>query len=204
MKKMITLAALSAALLLTGCSNTTEVSYDECNYPDAPGKTAPGWVCEQPVDGLTVQAVGYSRKLASGPGMMTDVAAAEARSRLASFFATEVQARMSRLTSDSNIDKQINSKDVTERIQKTLTAMTLTKSRLYRTQVTPVGGMYVLVGLDKKAYDENVDALVKTAVGQDSPELYQQFLKDESDKALEHLRQQLNQEYPPQKAPEKS
>lgn len=195
MKKSLLFLSLAAATLLSACSSqTTSVDYGECYYPDSPDTEAPGWVCGQPVQDLEAQAVGYSRKMASGSGMMTDVAAAEARSRLSNYFETDVNSRLSRLTTDKAIDGEINSKDVTERVQKTLTTMTLTKSRIWRSQISPAGGMYVLVGLTKDAYDENIDRLVNTAVGQDSPELYRQFLKDQSDKALEKLRDQLNAE----------
>lgn len=198
--KLVVLALLLQGLVITGCSQKTALNYDECNYPDSPSDTAPGWVCEQPVKGLEIQGVGYSRKLLSGPGMMTDVATTEARNRLAAEFSQQVEGRLERLTRDDQGNQQtkgkaestLNSRDVVERIQKTLTSMTLTHSKIYRTQISPAGGMYVLVGLDKQHYDENIDQLVKNSLNnQDSPQLYQQFLKSQTDESLDKVRQQL-------------
>ncbi|MEO9653659.1 LPP20 family lipoprotein [Marinomonas sp.] len=181
-------------VMLAGCiSNpSTSVDYGECNYPDSPSDEAPGWICSQPVEGLEIQSVGYSKQMASGVGMMTDVAATEARSRLAGEFSTQVNARLSRLTQDSTVDGVNTNADVTERVQKTLATMTLNNSRIYRTRISPAGNMYVLVGLNKAGYDENIDALVNTSLEDDSPELYRQFLKEEADKSLDAVRAELN------------
>ncbi|MGB0782000.1 MAG: LPP20 family lipoprotein [Marinomonas sp.] len=178
---------------LAGCSSvlTKDLVNDGCKYPDNLDVVAPNWVCNHPVDDLEIQAVGYSRKLASGPGMMTDVATTEARARLTGYFASEVKTRLSRLTTDSQTEEGTTNADVSERIQKTLATMTLTKSRIYRTQTSPKGNMYVLVGLNKAAYAENMEALVNTALNDDSPELYRQFLMEESDKSLDQVRQEL-------------
>lgn len=180
--------------LLVGCGSNemTKVNHDVCNYPDSPENAAPGWVCSQPVEGLEIQSVGYSKQMASGAGVMTDVAATEARSRLAGEFSTQVNARLSRLTQDSTVDGVNTNADVTERVQKTLATMTLTNSRIYRTQISPAGNMYVLVGLNKAGYDANIDALVNTSLEDDSPELYRQFLKEEADKSLDAVRAELN------------
>ncbi|MFM2480986.1 LPP20 family lipoprotein [Celerinatantimonas sp. YJH-8] len=205
MKTRLSALLISAGVLvITGCSQKTTLDYSECDYPDAPSHSAPGWVCEQPVKGLELQAVGYSRKLLSGPGMMTDVAATEARNRLAAQFSQLIQGRLQRLTTDNKSDQQVtgkdavstsalNSRDNVERIQKSLSAMTLENSKIYRTQISPSGGMYVLVGMDKQHYDANVNQLVNNALTKkDSPELYQQFLKAQADESLDKVRQQLN------------
>jgi len=186
---MVCLAALA-----TGCAfnKTTDLSYAECMYPDSPEKEAPTWVCDQPVESIEVQAVGYSRKLASGFGMMKDVAATEARSQLSNYFSTKVNTRMSRLTTEKFDGESAVSQDVAERVQKTLSTMTLSNSRIYRTQVSPSGGVYVLVGLNKAGFDSNIDRLVNTALNNESPELYAQFLKEESDKALDDIRNTLS------------
>lgn len=184
---------VGAVVALTGCiSDKTSIDYGECNYPDSPNEEAPGWVCSQQVESIEIQSVGYSKKLASGPGMMTDVAVTEARSRLAGEFSTQVNSRLSRLTEDSTIDGVNTNRDVTERVQKTLATMTITNSRVYRTQVSPAGNMYVLVGLTKEGYDQNIDALLNTSLDGDSPELYRQYLKAESDAALDAVRADLN------------
>lgn len=186
---------LSCVVVIAGCASTKQapgLSYQGCNYPDSPSDQAPGWICSEPVNGIQLQAVGYSKKLSSGPGMMTDVAATEARSRLSNEFSTEVNSRLSRLTKDTNSSEGNTNRDVVERVQNTLTTMTLSQSRIYKTQISPAGNMYVLVGLSKSAYDDNIDKLVKSSVNNDSPELYRKFLLDQSNKSLDEIRKELN------------
>ncbi|MGO3407710.1 LPP20 family lipoprotein [Marinomonas sp.] len=176
---------------ISGCSMIPD-TFSDCSYPDTPGESAPSWICSQPVEGLELQAVGYSKKMAAGPGMMRDVAATEGRARLAGEFSTDVASRMARVTKDSTVNGENTNSDVSERVQKTLAAMTLQRARVYRTQFSPAGNLYLLVGLDKDAYNMNVESVAKSAIGEDSPALYQKFLADEADKSLDGIQKNMN------------
>lgn len=187
------LCTLALSALFSGCASTTEkISYDDCVFPDAPTKSAPSWICDQPAEGLYMQAVGYSAKLASGPGMMKDVAAAEARNQLATSFSTDVASRLTRATSEKLTGPEAVSTDTIARIQKNLSAMEIMNSKIFRTQYSPAGSMYVLIGIDAKAYEQNIDKLLNQSVDTENPELYRKFLLQEAeaalDKAAENLR----------------
>lgn len=186
------IAVLCSALLLSACASTDKkISYDSCTYPDAPTTNAPSWICDQPAEGVVMQAVGYSAKLASGPGMMKDVAEAEARNRLAASFSSDVKARLSRVTDEQLTNQQALSTDTIQRIQKSVTAMELVFSRTYRTQISPTGGLYVLVGINDAAYKENLDKLLSQTVDQENPELYRKFLLQEADTALDDVAEKI-------------
>lgn len=193
MKKL--LLPLVTSLVLAGCSSSNQgsISYEECTYPDAPEQAAPLWLCEQPVEGIWIQAVGYSRKLAAGPGVMKDVAATEARAALSNNFSADIKAKLSRVTTDTTANGENVNSDSIENLTKNVTAMNLTFSRIYRTQVSPTGGMYVLVGLNEAGYKENVNSLVNQSVGNDDPELYRQFLIVQADQELDAMAEQLKQ-----------
>lgn len=179
-------------LLLTACASTEkQLSYDNCVYPDAPTSQAPSWICDQPAENIFMQAVGYSAKLASGPGMMKDVAEAEARSRLASAFSADIASRFSRVTTEQLTDGQAMSKDTIERIQRNISAMELVYTRTYHTQLSPAGGLYVLVGINDQAYKQNIDKLLGQTVDQDNPDLYRKFLLQDADTMLDNTLEQL-------------
>lgn len=181
-----------SALLITACSSTgKKISYENCSYPDAMGQAAPSWICEQPAENLFMQAVGYSPKLGSGPGMMKDVAEAEARNRLATIFSSDVAARLTRLTSEQLVDGKAVSKDTIQRIQKNVTSMELVFARNYRTQLSPKGNMYVLVGIDEAAYKQNIEKLLSQSIDQDTPDLYRKFLLQEAETALDKSAEKL-------------
>lgn len=190
MKVKVTL--ILSALLLTACASTDKkISYESCLYPDAITKAAPSWICDQPAEGVFMQAVGYSAKLGSGAGMMKDVAEAEARSRLAATFSSDIVARLTRLTTEKMINGESVSQDAIQRLQKNVTAMELIFARTYRTQASPVGGMYVLVGLNEAAYKQNVEKLIGQSVDQENPDLYRKFLLQEADAALDKVAEKL-------------
>ncbi|MGO3346749.1 MAG: hypothetical protein ACTIM4_16415 [Marinomonas sp.] len=190
--KLIKMAFVAAAVsAVVGCSSTPS-TFADCAYPDSPSDSAPSWICSEPVEGLELQGVGYSRKMASGSGMMRDVAITEGRSRLASEFSTDVSSRLARVTTESVINNENISSDVAERVQKSLATMTLQKAHVYRTQFSPEGNLYVLVGLNKEDYKTNMDAIAKAAIGEDSPELYQKFLADEADTSLDEIQKRIN------------
>lgn len=163
MRKLLAIGTL--ALLAVGCSSSLDkqLGYNDCTFPDSPGDKAPAWICEKPVDGIRIQAVGYSRELASGPGLMKDVAAAEARAYLASNFSLDVMSKLSRMASDEMTSDSVTAFDSIENITENLTSMTLKSSRIYSTEVSPAGGLYVLVGMDEAGYEENVEALAKAS-----------------------------------------
>lgn len=199
MKYLASIAVL--ATLATGCmTNSTKISYDGCTYNEAPEYSAPTWLCGQPVEGLEIQAFGYSKKLGAGPGMMRDVAVAEARSELAATFRAHVSSRLDSLTrselegltatgaedSDEEASTSIN-----ERVQRNLATMDITGSRIHFIQNSPKGGMYVLVGLDEKAYEENIDRLMNTTFEEDGPQMFREFLLENANTALDSSKESL-------------
>ena len=66
---------VALAVLLSACGKDDAVKEDmECVFPDAPDTEAPGWVCDQPVEGLAVSAVGVAEKSAAGHSFMKNMA----------------------------------------------------------------------------------------------------------------------------------
>ena len=86
-KKRVVLLSTLLAVALAGCGGDKNVvklgKPEACVFPDAPKHTAPAWVCDTPVEGLAVSAVGSHEKSAAGPAFMKDQAVASARVNLA-------------------------------------------------------------------------------------------------------------------------
>ena len=70
------LAGVAMSALLAGCGDTKEEVAD-CVFPDAPGTAAPGWVCDEPVEGVEVSAVGSADKSGAGHDFMKQMAGNE-------------------------------------------------------------------------------------------------------------------------------
>ena len=193
MKKWLITSLVITAGALSGCaSNGGEpMSYDPCVFPDAPDDRAPAWICEQPVQDVMVQAVGFSPEKAAGPGFMKDIAAQEARNRLAQNFAQQIASEYKRYTSDKVTNGESVSVDSIEQTMLSELAMNLVYSRIYRSQSSPAGGMYVLVGLNQAGYKENIDRLFNNPIDPENPQLFQQFLIDNSKAKLEQVKKEL-------------
>ena len=98
MKKTTFTYAILASLLLTACSSNETKETDEslvqqvydCVFPST-NTPAPGWVCDEPVPGLNVSAVGVAELSSAGMSFMKDMAAADAMGRLAEQMQIQVQ-----------------------------------------------------------------------------------------------------------------
>jgi len=193
MKKWLMTSLVITAGALSGCASTggEPMSYDPCVFPDAPKEEAPGWICEQPVQDVMIQAVGFSPKKSAGPGFMKDIAAQEARNRLAQNFAQQIASEYKRYTADKTTNGESVSIDSIEQTMLSELAMNVVYSRIYRSQTSPSGGMYVLVGLNKAGYEENVQRLFNNPIDPQNPELFQQFLIDNSKAKLEQVKEDL-------------
>ena len=79
------LGVSALALSLTACfgGGSKQAAVPDCTFPDAPAVAAPGWVCDEPVEGLAVSAVGSADKSGAGINFMKQQASAAARVQLA-------------------------------------------------------------------------------------------------------------------------
>lgn len=176
------LALLSSAfaLALTGCEGSSPVksimskTVADCVFPDSPSDAAPAWVCDAPVEGVSVSAVGSHEKSAAGMQFMKDQATAHARVTLAQQLKVHVTnmvkqyAEVSGAASSETVDK------VNSSVSKLITAETVSGSRIYRSTNSPKGGIYVLVGIDKAGAVQATEKVLKTSMGNDAAQ-WQQF-----------------------------
>lgn len=193
-KVLITTAVLG---MLAGCQSSDTVKavqQIDCFYPDSPASAAPRWVCDVMPEGIEMGAVGYAKKSVAGLSIMRDVATNDARSRLAQQFESNVntifkQATQANIVSTTeSASEEVN--EYFESVTKNMTSRTLSNSRVIVTQISPSGGLYTLVGMDKVTYDENL-AKVIAAAGNKDPELWNKFnnkkAAEELDAALSSL-----------------
>lgn len=181
---------------IAGCSSSQTVQQTQqfatCTFPDAPSVEAPAWICDVMPSDLEAGAMGYAKKSLAGMSVMRKVAINDARVQLASQFQTDVN-NMFKQAVESTVNTSTESgmiEDVVEtfeNITKNVVTRSLSNSKLIVSQVSPTGGLYVLVGMDKTAYQANVNQVVDSA-SQDS-QLWDKF---NSEKASEDLTNALN------------
>ncbi|MDO8263062.1 MAG: LPP20 family lipoprotein [Gallionella sp.] len=142
---------------LGGTPTTTGkvIKAKKCLFPKS-RKRAPLWVCNAPVDGLAVTAVGSAAKSGAGISFMEQMAAADARVRLARNLREALNLRGSvqkNLSGQQKIAGSANSanKDTADRDSALITRITdesLQGTKVMKSAYGPDGTLYVLVGLD--------------------------------------------------------
>ncbi len=174
--KLFPKAALTGALALalTGCFGGGSKDVADCTFPDAPETAAPGWVCDEPVEGLAVSAVGAADKSAAGINFMKQQAAAAARVQLAQMMKVQVQNMVKQYAETTGVGDSETVDMVNSSVTKQITNETLVGTRIYKTRKSPNGSLYVLVGLDDQAASKIHETALKTSMNNEKA-LWQKF-----------------------------
>ena len=168
---LIAVIALGVAACSTSPAKVEKIT--ECVFPGS-DKEAPLWVCDAPVEGMTVGAVGSAAKSDAGTAFMKQMAATEARVQLAQNMRVQVQNMIKQYVETTGAASKETVDRVNTSVTKQITDQTLQGTKIFRSIVAPDGTMYVLVGLDEAAAQQLAETAVKTSMGNDQA-AWQQF-----------------------------
>lgn len=168
---LISVIALGVAACSSAPAKVEKVA--ECVFPGS-DKEAPLWVCDAPVEGMTVGAVGSAAKSDAGVAFMKQMAATEARVQLAQNMKVQVQNMIKQYAETTGAASKETVDRVNTSVTKQITEQTLQGTKIFRSIVGPDGTMYVLVGLDEVAAQKLTETAVKTSMGNDQA-AWQQF-----------------------------
>jgi hypothetical protein len=176
MKNNVKLACgVSLAVLLTACGgNDVKQAAPDCVFPDATDTSAPGWVCDEPVDGIAVSAVGSADKSAAGHGFMKNMAATDARVQLAQRMKVQVQNMVKQYAETTGAADSETVDKVNTSVTKQITDQTLVGTKVFKTRTSPNGTLYVLLGMDDGATAAAAEQALRTSMNNDRA-LWQQF-----------------------------
>jgi hypothetical protein len=174
-KGLIGASGVIMTLLLAGCSSD-EIKQEaaDCVFPDATSSKAPGWVCDQPVEGIEVSAVGVAAKSAAGHSFMKNMAATDARIQLAQSMKVHVQNMVKQYAETTGAADAETVDKVNTSVTKQITDETLIGTKIYKTRTSPNGALYVLLGMDPSAAAAATENALKTSMNNDNA-LWQQF-----------------------------
>ena len=169
-KRALLISAI--AMTIAACSTTPE-KVAECVFPGS-DKVAPEWVCDAPVEGMAVGAVGSAAKSAAGIGFMKQMAATEARVQLAQNVRVQVQNMIKQYAETTGSGTKETVDRVNTSVTKQITDQTLQGTKIFRSIQAPDGSMYVLVGLDEVSAQKLTESAVTTSMNNDKA-AWQQF-----------------------------
>ncbi len=168
-------ATFCSLLLLSGCAKESpKPTVADCTFPDAPEVEAPAWVCNAPVAGVELSAVGYANKSKAGVSFMQQMAVADARVQLAQTFKVHVNNMVKQYAETTGAADTETVDKVNTSVSKLITSESLVGSRLFRTRTSPTGGLYALVGLDTVNVQKAAEESLKTSMKNEQA-LWQQF-----------------------------
>lgn len=177
MRKFIYVLLSSAfAIVIAGCSSApakVAVAVPDCVFPGS-DKAAPGWVCDQPVEGIPVAAVGSAAKSDAGHDFMKQMAATGARVQLAQNMKVQVQNMIKQYVETTGAASKETVDRVNTSVTKQITDQSLQGTKILKSTSGPDGTLYVLVGLDTAAAQQLTEAAIKTSMGNDQA-AWQQF-----------------------------
>jgi len=168
------LAGVAMTALLAGCGGKTKEDVADCVFPDAPGTEAPGWICDEPVEGVEISAVGSAEKSAAGHDFMKQMAATSARVQLAQRMKVKVQNMIKQYVETTGAADQETVDKALTSVTKQITNETLVGTKIYKTRTSPTGSLYVLLGMDPNSVETAAQNAIKTSMNNERA-LWQQF-----------------------------
>lgn len=185
-KYLATGAVLAISVALSGCSSNPKVPavVADCTYPDAPEVAAPLWICDAPVEGVAVSAVGSFRKTSAGVQFQKTQATANARNQLAANMKVHVKQLVKNYTEVTGVGDEETVDTVSSDVSKQVTKETLFSTKVFRTKVSPNGTMYVLVGMDPEGAAANAQTALKTSY-KNQRAMWQKFVAGKAHDELE-------------------
>lgn len=172
---LFTMSAVALAALLTACGGEeVKQAAPDCVFPDAPDTAAPGWVCDEPVEGVEVSAVGAAEKSAAGHSFMKNMASTDARVQLAQAMKVHVQNMVKQYAETTGAASTETVDKVNTSVTKQITDQTLVGTKVFKSRVSPNGTLYVLLGMDANATATATQEALKTSMNNDRA-LWQQF-----------------------------
>ncbi|RUM92797.1 MAG: hypothetical protein DSZ27_02090 [Thiomicrospira sp.] len=185
MKNRSLIALLVSAGVLSACSST-EVKEEKtpnysgvsCVFPNSK-EAAPGWVCDEPVPGLVLSAVGIAEPSQAGISYMKDMAAADGRGRLAEQMQVQVQKMVKQYLGTTGKGDRETVDAAASTTLKTVTNEALVGSKVHGMRFGPNGKLYALVGIDEAAKSNIVKTAVSTSM-RNNEALWQQFKSKQS------------------------
>jgi uncharacterized membrane protein len=131
-------------------------------------------VCDEPVDGVEVSAVGVAEPTQAGEAFMKQMGATDARVQLAQRMKVQVANMVKQYAETTGAGKDETVDKVNTSVSKQITNETLVGTKMLKTRVGTNGKMYVLVGLDAASVSKLTEAAVKTSMNNDRA-LWQKF-----------------------------
>ena len=177
MKKAVYLiAGVAMSAFLVGCGDNVkeEAMVADCVFPDSPTTPAPNWICDGPIEGAKVTAVGSAVKSGAGHSFMKQMAATDARVQLAQRMKVQVKNMIKQYVETTGAADSETVDKVMTSVTKQITNETLVGTKIFMSRSSPKGSLYVVLGMNKDSVAQATQKALKTSMKNERA-LWQQF-----------------------------
>jgi len=172
---LFAVSGVALSVLLAACSpEQVKPVALECAFPDAPSTPAPGWVCDNPVEGVEVSAVGSAEKTGAGISFQKNMAATDGRVQMAQAMKVHVQNMVKQYAETTGAASSETVDKVNTSVTKQITDQTLSGTKRYKSITSPNGVIYMLIGMDSATASKATEEAVRTSMNNDKA-MWQQF-----------------------------
>ena len=179
------LLLVSLALTVTACSSTNNqtssgeslvnLPIPQCTFPDSPQQKAPSWVCEAPVKGLAVQAMGMNDNGAAGISHQRQLAIVDAQTLLAAQLKNKTKLAIANYSATKGQAGQMMIAKESSITQSLVVDKELSGVRIYQSIMSQGKVFYTLVGMDEATLKANIKKVVTQSI-QANDELWQPLI----------------------------
>ena len=188
---VLLISVISLGLAACETNPPAKAKVADCVFPGTQD-AAPGWICDEPVEGVEVSAVGVAEPTQAGEGFMKQMAQTDARVQLAQRVKVHIANMVKQYAETTGAGKDETVDRVNTSVTKQITDQDLVGSKIYKSRVGTNGKMYVLVGIDAAQATKITEAAVKTSMNNDRA-LWQKFQagKSQNEMAEDIAKQKL-------------
>jgi hypothetical protein len=189
-KSTYILLSAVVAIGLAGCAGKKKKEeVAECLYEGTTTK-APGWICDEPVPGVPVSAVGSAEKSDAGLSFMKQMAATQARVQLAQQMKVQVSNMIKQFVETTGAANNETVDRVNGSVTKQITDQSLVGTKILKSISAPNGRVYVLVGLDEASTQKIAETAIKTSMNNERAAWQQFRAKKNFDELAEEIAKQ--------------
>lgn len=181
MKLIFSSTTLSILLMMVSCSFTPKQS--DCVFADGSNQPAPPWVCSKNTNERSLSIITYADKSATGPNFMQQMAENSARFELAQKLKRKMNQMINQYAASTNFTEHQILNEILAQTNKLITSKTLTESRIIHKQITPTGGIVIMVHISKQSLEKAIKKTLQQAITK-QPELWQGFKGSQSQEEL--------------------
>lgn len=174
---------LFMALIMASCSSAPK--QPDCVFADGSNQPAPLWVCSRDTSERSLSIITYADKSATGSNFMKQMAENSARFKLAQKLKRKINRMITQYAANTGFAEHQTLDKILIQTNKLITSKTLKDSRILNQQITPTGGIVIMVYLNAQDLQKAIKKALQRSISNHT-KLWQNLKGNQSQEKLIH------------------